>query len=278
MSLTLITAFIVSLFMHAVLVIFGPDIDYSDPPDIGEDPVEVEMIAREVPLPDALRLKPLPLVPMPEPLDLERLLARSGNSQAPVKPSLKVTPSFRRINQKTPKSLPLTGLPKLNLPRQVTPLDQITQAKLKALPKTGGEEAFPLMMPGPSAGLGGRKKSVLKDKFGQYVGQELSSLEIGGRSLEKSRQTIRGPAAMRRIVFQPPPPKARFSSASGDITLRFWVLPEGVVGRVVPVRKGDAKLEGVAVNHMKRWRFSPLPPDTPQREEWGLIVFRFRVR
>ncbi len=276
MSLSLITAFFVSVVMHAGLIVFGPDIHYSDPPDIEKDTIEVEMVRREVPIPDALRPKPLPLVPKPEPLDLKRLLAKPAATQAPPKLSFNADPSLQPP-PKAPQSRPLTGPPKLSLPKQVTPLEQLDQARLKPLPETGEGEDFPLAVPAPSAGLGGREKSVLKDKTRQFVGEEMVRLtETGGA--QAARQPIRGPAATRRIIFQPPPPKARFSGSSGDITLRFWVLSDGTVGRVIPVRKGNARLEGVAVNHMKRWRFSPLPSDVPEREEWGLSVFRFRVR
>jgi TonB family protein len=276
MSLTLIAAFFISLFMHAGLVIFGPDIHYSDPPDIETDPVEVSMIAREVPIPDALRLKPLPLVSKPAPLALKRLLEKPVGLQASLKPSFKADPTLQRI-KKAPKSRPLAGAPKLNLPKRVTTLDQLTRAKLKTLAKAGEEEAFPLAVPAPSAGLGGRKISVLKDRASQFVGEELTRL-TKERAPVKTRRSISGPAATRRIIFRPPPPKAGFSGSSGDITLRFWVLSDGTIGRVIPVRKGNADLEGVAANHMKRWRFSPLPPGVPEREEWGLVVFRFRVR
>lgn len=276
MSLTLIAAFFISIFMHAGLVVFGPDIHYSDPPDIETDPVEVSMIAREVPIPDALRLKPLPLVSKPAPLDLKRLLEKPAGLQASLKPSFKADPTLQRI-KKAPKSRPLAGAPELNLPKRVTTLDQLTRAKLKTLAKAGEEEAFPLAVPAPSAGLGGRKKSVLKDRASQFVGEELTRL-TKERAPVETRRSISGPAATRRIIFRPPPPKAGFSGSSGDITLRFWVLSDGTVGRVIPVRKGNADLEGVAANHMKRWRFSPLPPGEPEREEWGLVVFRFRVR
>ena len=90
--------------------------------------------------------------------------------------------------------------------------------------------------------------------------------------------SARGPAGTRRIIFRPPPPKVKIIESSGDIELKFWVLPDGTVGRVVPVRKGNAQLEGVAANHMKRWRFSSIRPGESQREEWGLIVYRFRMR
>lgn len=276
MSLSLIAAFFVSVIIHATLIVFGPEIHYSDPPDIEKDTVEVEVVKREVPIPDALRPKPLPLVPKPAPLDMKRLPERSVALQIPPKPIFRADPSLQR-EKNTPKSRPLTGPPKLRLPKQVTPLDEIDQTKFKPIPNSGQKENFPLSLPASSDGLEVEEKPELEDKSLRFASQELSRLRET-RSEAESRQSIRGPAGMRRIVFRPPPPKGRFSGASGDITLRFWVLSDGTVGRVIPVRKGNAQLEGIAVNHMKRWRFSPLPPGVPEREEWGLIVFRFRLK
>jgi TonB family protein len=88
---------------------------------------------------------------------------------------------------------------------------------------------------------------------------------------------IKGPAADRVVIFQPPPPSATVESES-EIELRFWILPNGAVGRVVPVKKSDPRLEALAINYLRLWRFTPLPSDTPQDEQWGIIPFKFRIR
>ena len=128
-------------------------------------------------------------------------------------------------------------------------------------------------------GLSGERKSVSGSGASRTreLGKEISSLNFKDRDLAR-RQSIEGPAAARKVVFRPPPPKVKLAESSGDIKLRFWVLPDGTVGRVLPMRKGSAYLEGVAVNHMKRWRFSPLVKGEPRREEWGSVVYRFRVK
>ncbi|MEK6711665.1 MAG: hypothetical protein AABZ64_13910 [Nitrospinota bacterium] len=98
------------------------------------------------------------------------------------------------------------------------------------------------------------------------------------RPREEARTPIQGPAASRRLVFQPPSPQVENLEEAQDIVLRFWVLPDGTVGRVIPIRKGSVRLEGIAATHLKRWRFTSLPPGEAPREEWGVIAFRFRVR
>jgi TonB family protein len=66
--------------------------------------------------------------------------------------------------------------------------------------------------------------------------------------------------------------------AESDITLKFWVRPDGVVSRVLPERKGDAALEVAAIRYLEGWRFTPLPPHESQVEQWGTITIRFLIR
>ncbi len=85
---------------------------------------------------------------------------------------------------------------------------------------------------------------------------------------------IRGPAAEREVVFRPPALLAP-SLVEGEIELKFWVLPDGTVVRVIPLTRGDATLEAAATGHLKQWKFSAFPPELQAEEQWGTIVFRF---
>jgi hypothetical protein len=88
---------------------------------------------------------------------------------------------------------------------------------------------------------------------------------------------IQGPAAERQVIFQPPPPTATVDREI-DIELRFWILPNGTVSRVVPLKKADPRLETLAINYLRHWRFNPLPTDAAADEQWGIIPFKFRIR
>ncbi len=88
---------------------------------------------------------------------------------------------------------------------------------------------------------------------------------------------IRGPAAERQVIYQPPPPSAMVESET-EIELRFWILPNGSVSRVVPLKKSDPRLETLAINYLRNWRFNPLPPSVLPEEQWGVIPFKFRIR
>jgi len=88
---------------------------------------------------------------------------------------------------------------------------------------------------------------------------------------------IKGPAAGRRVLYVPPHPRVNVS-VEADVLLKFWVLPDGTVGRVIPLVKGDAQVDLAAINHIKRYKFNPLPKDIPQVEMWGLVSVRTVLR
>jgi TonB family protein len=88
---------------------------------------------------------------------------------------------------------------------------------------------------------------------------------------------IQGPVARREPLYRPALPEVQVQAES-DITLKFWVRPDGVVSRVLPERKGDAALEVAAMRYLEGWRFTPLPPHESQVEQWGTITIRFLLR
>jgi TonB family protein len=88
---------------------------------------------------------------------------------------------------------------------------------------------------------------------------------------------IRGPLATRKILERPSPPQVKLKT-EGEIELTFWVLPDGMVDRVVPTMKGDTELERIAIQYLKQWRFAPLPKEKPQVEQWGIVPIKFKLQ
>lgn len=89
---------------------------------------------------------------------------------------------------------------------------------------------------------------------------------------------LEGPIAeSRTIVFQPGIPRISLNQAT-DIKLKFWVRPDGTVGRVEPVIIGDLSLVKTAEIYMKAWRFNTLSPDVSQTDQWGTITIRFTLQ
>ncbi|MCW8811681.1 MAG: hypothetical protein OQJ93_11640 [Ignavibacteriaceae bacterium] len=63
-----------------------------------------------------------------------------------------------------------------------------------------------------------------------------------------------------------------------NIKLQFSILPDGTVGRIIPKIKADTKLENVAINSLRQWRFEPLGPNQKQVEQMAVIVFPYRLQ
>jgi TonB family protein len=98
------------------------------------------------------------------------------------------------------------------------------------------------------------------------------------KPLEENLQLgMKGPLATRRIVERPPLPPVSVKVET-EIELTFWVLPNGIVDRAIPSMKGDTELEQIAIQYLKQWRFTPLPKDEPQEEEWGVIPIKFKLQ
>ncbi len=92
----------------------------------------------------------------------------------------------------------------------------------------------------------------------------------GNNSIEGVALDIKGPAAGRRINYLPPPLAARPTMA-GECPIKFWIFPDGTVGKAIPLAQGDAQAVAVAIDRVKKFRFAPLPKDVPQVEQWGVI-------
>ena len=279
MSFSLVLTILVSIALHMGLILLGPAVK---PPTIfaGQpERMEVDLVRREVPIPEALLPKVLPEVPLPKPLDLSRMLQKEIMAERDL--NLDANTKLEAPDPGTlPESKPLPDAPALDMPKPVlTP---------GGIPSTGALQADgaleDIVLPieekaGESRGLKRRKKVALPvSETDRKMLEQLSRLSFSRSSRQKRRTNIAGPAARRRILFQPKPPKLERLESTTEIVLKFWVLPDGTVGRVIPTKKASADLEGLASNHLKRWRFSPLPPGAEDKEQWGEITFRFLLR
>lgn len=110
------------------------------------------------------------------------------------------------------------------------------------------------------------KKKILMEEMSKRYGEE---------EFPEPVEEIKGPVAKRRVIYRPPlPQKIR---AEGEIELKFWVLPDGTVGRIIPLKKSDPLLEEEAIRYLKEWKFNSLPYESRQ-EEWGIIPLRFVLK
>jgi TonB family protein len=121
----------------------------------------------------------------------------------------------------------------------------------------------------------------LKDEAAEKVVKKLLNEKekaVQEKPVEENIQLgIKGPLATRRILERPNPPASKVK-VEAEVELKLYVLPNGMVDRVIPTVKGDAELERIAIQYLRQWRFAPLPKDQSQVEQWGTIPIRFRLQ
>jgi TonB family protein len=86
-----------------------------------------------------------------------------------------------------------------------------------------------------------------------------------------------GGTGSRRLLSGKIPSYPQGTNKELPVALQFTVLPDGTVGRVIPLRKSDELLESAAIAALKTWRFDPLPSQVEQKDQVGKITFNFTL-
>jgi TonB family protein len=278
-----------SLVLHAGLFLFAPAFSSSYQP-LPDTVTDTELVELDVPLPPALR--PKPQQPESAEDDARALSAGLSYDAAKIAP-----PDMRRIDGAVEKMS--AGLstqlptPELQLPTQqqrVDPTLFVPPPSLQEHNMTAALLEHALSAPGSPVGTdkdAGWGEIRMGDKQApsrlglselplQPIPQVLPQVPQAPapQPLSPKRFGIQGPVAKREPLFRPEPPKVHVQIES-EITLKFWVRPDGVVGRIIPERKGDGALEAAAIRYLEGWRFTPLPLHESQVEQWGIITVRF---
>ena len=87
-----------------------------------------------------------------------------------------------------------------------------------------------------------------------------------------------GGRGKRRIYSYFLPPYPEGVSKEIDLRLRFTILPDGTVSKIIPLIKADARLESSAINSLRQWRFEPIPSNMKQSEQTVVITFPYRLQ
>lgn len=106
---------------------------------------------------------------------------------------------------------------------------------------------------GDGTGLGNKGNGIGK-------GMGLGDIEWGGGG----NRTV-----LNKVL--PPSPDALTKLVS--IRIRFTVNPDGSVGEMRPMTKGDPSLEGISMKTLKKWKFNRLDSDIQMT---GTITFTFK--
>jgi TonB family protein len=269
----LLIGLVLSLLIHAYIVMWGPP--FSMPTPTLRPPPEVEVQLREWPtLPpaspslEAVKIEEPPAAKPVLPPNTQALQDAVQTALTPVRPD--------RVEIQLPERLP--ALPPMDSQHDPVRLAEGLRDSLRDEPRLADVAELP-DLPAPEHQRAETKALPPLPTLAPPARRESAPTRPATIALPSPQVTslIKGPASERQVIFQPPPPSVTVESES-EIELRFWILPNGAVGRVVPVRKSDPRLEALVINYLRHWRFTPLPPDTLQDEQWGIIPFKFRIR
>ena len=82
----------------------------------------------------------------------------------------------------------------------------------------------------------------------------------------------------RRVLEQVLPAYPPGLAKETRIKLTFAVLPDGTVDMVLPLQKGEPRLETITLDAFKKWKFEPLSPAAKQVKQEGKITFIFKLK
>ncbi len=108
------------------------------------------------------------------------------------------------------------------------------------------------------------------------AGPGVSTTPLTGTSRQPFEILWEGPS--REILSGPLPEYPPDVSREVRIRLEFQVLPDGSVGMITPITKGETTLENLAIETLRIWRFSPLDLSQPQGNQSAVITFVFTLK
>jgi len=252
-------------------------------------PRDVEIVHAELPEPQALRPPPPELQPAPQPPPPPPLVPTYDASKIAQLDVEQIDGAIEHVSAGASLQL---SMPELTMPVREAP-ETVTESLPLPAPDTAEVVASLLepssLPPGlpqgkeKPVGLGqlrlGNKQSPSRWEWPKpepaSIAPPLPEFEpVPPGAPPQTLSGIQGPVAKREPLSQPSLPEVVVESES-EITLKFWVRPDGIVSRVLTIRKGDAALEAAATRYIEGWRFNPLPPNEEQQEQWGTITVRF---
>lgn len=253
----------------------------------------------ELPKPDKLPVKQEKL----QPIEMKRPLPVQSRS-----PSIAPTRVGSSQNKKKPEEELLSPLEiaqaeqhqfsSEELPEKMFGFSKRQAKEMDRENTPSSSPSFGVTSPVKRIGLN-KESEVDKNRFGIFAGEkfevpEMKEIVQEASAAEKKKEVtlseetetakelelnnqIEGPLKGRAVVYQPPPPEVDIVNEV-EFKLKFWVLPDGTIGEVIPLKRGDAKLERIAIAYLKTWQFEPLPSEVAQQEIWGTIPIKFAVR
>ena len=122
---------------------------------------------------------------------------------------------------------------------------------------------------------GNANKTIGNEKSNDRMGTGLGDLGNGAGSGHGFGDIDWGGGGNRQVLHKQLPSFPSGVHSSARIVLKFRVMPDGSVSRVIPMQKADPALEKAAVVALKRWRFNPRNDDVVME---GTIPLTFVLR
>ena len=226
-----------------------------------------------------------PEIPEYSEMDFFSVPTITSPAQAQV-PSV-TTPTSEKTEEIEPDERPenLT-LPRMkHLPDEQPELRERNVEKIRATEEPFGGQVEPSARPSereesyPVAQQTEPERKPTPDAQRLVLGQKTvtGTGEEAGESKDRP-YTIEGAASARQVIAEVLPEYPAGLNKEAVIKIRFTVLPNGTVGEMVPILRGDTLLEDLTMRAFRRWRFNPLPPDLPQEPQAGIITFRYILK
>lgn len=145
--------------------------------------------------------------------------------------------------------------------------DAATPALTKANTKTQQQNDNQISIPVPVKELSSDKNNANEKGSGSKdIGSKEGTTDgtgLGSRGIGKGAGygfgDIEWGGGGNRIVLHKPLPKFPSGvNTNAELKFKFTVMPDGTVGRIIPLQKADPRLETAALNALKQWRFNVL--------------------
>ena len=174
----------------------------------------------------------------------------------------KPTEEIQKKQPEVQKEIVEKVVTKVDLPKMENP-DKTNNVVVAADKKEKEEETKPdkiepLVKNEEEAGKG-------KEETGEGEGNYGFEIDFGG-------------TGMRKIYSYSLPTYPEGVSKEIDVKLKFSILPDGTVGKILPLIKADTRLELAAINSLRQWRFEPLLESQKTTEQFAVIIFPFRLK
>jgi len=171
----------------------------------------------------------------------------------------------KEIQKKQPevqKEVTKKVVKKVELPKVENPDEEnnvvVSSDKQKSEVETKPEKVEPIVKKEEESGKG-------KEESGDGEGNYGFEIDFGGKG-------------MRKIYSYSLPAYPKGVSKEIDVKLKFSILADGTVGKILPLIKADTRLEQAAINSLRQWRFEPIPESQTVGEQFAVIIFPFRLQ